>query len=118
MTCIAKCYIACGDLNLDLDCYAILAGISKQGDIKSTLKLKLTSSDHKNGGREFTGIYSLQNAFFRGRRGIMLAIERDGCCHLISVVYGRMSKLQSIDSIVNVVVVEEDFQRKIGRAHV
>ena len=29
-----------------------------------------------------------------------MAIERDGCCHLISVMYGMTSKLQSIDSIV------------------
>ena len=36
----------------------------------------------------------------------MLATERDGCCHLISVSYGRMSKLQSIDSIVSADVVD------------
>ena len=29
-----------------------------------------------------------------------MAIERDGCCHMISVCYGHLSVLQSIDSIV------------------
>jgi hypothetical protein len=29
-----------------------------------------------------------------------MAIERDDCCHLMSIVYGRMAKLQSINLIV------------------
>ena len=110
VSCIAKFWIVSG--HLDSDGHTIMASISDKGNIKSTLKLKLTSNGYKNrDGREFAGIFTLQNVFIRGRRGIMLAIERDGCCHLISVAYGRMSKMQSIDSIVNVVVVEEDFQR-------
>ena len=36
-----------------------------------------------------------------------MAIKREGSCHLISVAYGRMSKLQSIDSIVPRVVYTE-----------
>ena len=95
---IAKSWIACGEL----DCHAIMASVNNKGDIKSILKLRLTSNGYVNySGRMFAGIYSLQNVFVRGRRGIMLAIERDGCCHLISVAYGRLSMLQSIASIVN-----------------
>ena len=112
VTCIAECWIACGERErgLGIDGHAIMASVSRQADIRSTLKLKLTSNGYKNqyDGREFAGIYSMQKAFTRSRRGIMLAIERDGCCHLISVNYGRLSKLQSIDSIVNVDVVENE----------
>ena len=97
MTCIAECWIVSGEY----DGQAIMASICKKGAIKSTLKLKLTSNGYKNrDGRKYGGIFKLHNAFVRGRRGIMLVIESDGCCHLISVAYGRMSKLQSIDSIV------------------
>ena len=108
VTCIAKCYIISGDL----DDQAIMATISKKGNIGSTLKLKLASNGFVNDdGREFAGIYSLHQAYVRGRRGIMMAIECDGCCHLISVVYGRMSKLQSIASIVNADVVDDKWNR-------
>ena len=113
VTCIAKCWIACGDRDLKTDGHAIMASINNKGDIISTLKLKLTSNGHLNaeGLIEFAGIYSLHNAYTRGRRGIMLAIERDGCCHLISVNYGIMSKLQSIASIVNVDVNKDERNR-------
>ena len=105
VTCIAKCWIASGDR--DLDGYAIMASISKQGKARKPFKLKLTSNGYENSdGRQFAGIYSLHQAYIRGRRGIILAIERDGCCHLISVAYGRLSKIESIDSIVNADVIE------------
>ena len=108
VTCIAKCWIACGEHYRDG--YAIMASVNDKGDIRSTLKLKLTSNGYLNDdGRKFAGIYSLHNAYSRGRRGIMLAIERDGCCHLISMVYGLMSKLQSIASIVpDVIKIKSD----------
>ena len=104
VTCFAKCWIVSGDR----DSQAIMASISKKSDIRSTLKLMLTSNGYKNyrDRREYRGICSLHQAYVRGRRGIMLAIERDGCCHLISVHYGRLSKIESIDSIVNVDVIE------------
>ena len=106
VTYIAKYWIISADI--DCDGKAIIASISKQGKIKSTLKLKLTCNGYNNEcmGLKFGGIFSLHQAYFRGMRGIILATERDGCCHLISVAYGRMSKLQSIDSIVPVDVVE------------
>ena len=107
MTRIAKCWIVCGDLDLSSDSHAVMASISRQGVVRKPFKLKLTSNGYKNrDGRKFAGIFTLNPTFVRGRRGIMLAIERDGCCHLISVVYGRISKLQSIDSIINVDVAE------------
>ena len=101
---IAKFWIVSGDLDLCRDGQAIMAIISKKGDVRFKLKLKMTSNGYmrEDGIIEFAGVYSLNQVYARGRRGIMLAIERDGCCHLISVAYGRMSKLQSIDSIVNV----------------
>ena len=101
VTCIAKCWIVSGDL----DGMAIIAAITNKGNIISTLKLKLTSNgfEHREGNK-YAGIFVLRRAFVRGRRGIMLAIERDGCCHLISVAYGRLSKLQSIHSILPSVV--------------
>ena len=114
VTSIAKCWIVCGDLDLDRDGYAIMAGISNHGYIISTLKLKLklTSNGYKNRfGYMYGGIYSLHQVYVRGRRGIILAIERDGCCHLISGAYGRMSKLQSIASIVNVDVFKDESDR-------
>ena len=112
VTCIAKYWIVSGDLYDQ----SIITSISNKGDVISTLKLKLTSNgylaemasecyDYSDEGIQyetmrFAGIFTLNPVFVRGRRGIMLAIERDGCCHLISVHYGRMSKLQSIASIV------------------
>ena len=116
VTCIAKCWIACGDRDLDIDGHAIMASVNSQGDIISTLTLKLTSNGYKDykDSRMFAGIYSLHQAYVRGRRGIMLAIERDGCCHLISVAYGIMSRLQSIASIVNVDVVGFEFDRIVN----
>ena len=93
MTCITQYWIVSGDI--DSEGQAVMASIGKKGDIKSTLRLKLTSNGYKNEylGLEFGGIYSVHQAYVRGRRGIMMAIERDGCCHLISVAYGRMSRL-------------------------
>ena len=112
VTCIAKCWIASGDR--DLDGYAIMASISKQGKARKPFKLKLTSNGYENSdGRQFAGIYSLHQAYIRGRRGIILAIERDGCCHLISVAYGRMCKLHSIDSIINVDAVKYNCHRMV-----
>ena len=40
-----------------------------------------------------------------------MAIERDSCCHLISVNYGGLSVLQSIDSIVPLDVVKHKHDR-------
>ena len=112
VTCIAKCWIASGDR--DLDGYAIMASISKQGKARKPFKLKLTSNGYENSdGRQFAGIYSLHQAYIRGRRGIILAIERDGCCHLISVMYGRMPKLQCIASIVNIDVADRENDRVV-----
>ena len=103
VTCIVRHWIVSGDR----DGQAIIGSVSKQGDVISMLKLKLTANGFKNfNGIMFTGIYSLHQAYVRGRRGIILAIERDGCCHLISVGGGRLSKLQSIDSIVPLNVVK------------
>ena len=112
VSCIAKWWIVCGYRDLDSDGRAIMASVNDKGDVRSTLALKLTSNGYVNNrGLKFAGIYSLHNVFTRGRRGIMLAIERDGCCHLISVVYGRMSKLQSIASIANVNAVNDERRR-------
>ena len=110
VACIAKCWIVCGDRDHETDGHAIMTSVNDKGDVRSTLTLKLTSNGYVNDEGikfKFASIYSLHNVFTRGRRGIMLAIERDGCCHLISVVYGRLSKLQSTNSIVNVNVVED-----------
>ena len=111
VTCIVKYWIVCGYR----EGHAIIASISRQGDVRSTLKLKMTSNGHVNdeGLIEFAGVYSLHQAYVRGIRGIMLAIERDGCCHLISVMYGRMFKLQSIVSIVPDVNVVFDKKNRI-----
>ena len=107
---IAKCWLVSGDH----EGQAIMASINKQGSIRSTLRFMLTSNGWVNKGRQFAGIYNIHQAYVRGRRGIILAIQRDGCCHLISVVYGRMSKLQSIYSIVNVDEVEDKSLRIVA----
>ena len=105
VTYIAKCWIVSGDL----DGQAIMTSISNKGDVRSTLKLQLTSNGYVNGqGNKYGGIFSIRQAFVSHRRGIMMAIERDGCCHLISISYGRMSVIQSIDSFVTP---EEDYRR-------
>ena len=107
ITCIAKCWIVCGDR----DNQAIIACISRKGDIRSKLKLKLASNGFKNPkGMKYGGIFGIRQAFVRGMEGILLVIERDGCCHLISVMYGRMSKLQSVDSIVPSVVKDNQYR--------
>ena len=111
VTRIAKCWIACGERDLKTDGYAIMASVGNKGDIISTLTLKLTSNGYEYRDTKFAGIFTLNPAFVTGRRGIMLAIERDGCCHLISVAYGIMSKLQSIASIVNVDVIKDESER-------
>ena len=108
VTCIAKCWIVSGD-NHD---QAVMASISKKGEVRSTLKLKLTSNGYKGlGGLEYAGIYALRKVYVTGMRGIMMAIERDGCCHLISVDFGRLSVLQSIDSIVPLSLVKGETKR-------
>ena len=97
VTCIAKYWVVSGDFGDQ----SIIASITNKGDVRSALKLKLTSNGYV--GRydiEYGGIFTLHQVYIRGRRGIMLVIERDGCCHLISVMYGRMAMLQSVASIV------------------
>ena len=104
VTCIAKSWIVSGDL--EYDDHAIMASVSKKGDVRSTPKVKLTSNGYKNiAGKDYADIFTLHQAYVRGMRSIILATERDGCCHLISVAYGRMSKVESIDSIVPLDVV-------------
>ena len=103
MTCIAEYWIVSGDL----DGQATMANISNKGDIKSTLKLTLTSNEQKPFKSRSPGILTLRKAFIRGMRDIVLAIKREGCCHLISVEHGRMSKLKSIDSIVSPAIVNK-----------
>ena len=108
VTCIAKCWIVSGD---DQD-MTVMASISKKGEVRSMLKLRLTSNGYVNKDiRGYGGIYALLKVYVTGMRGIMMAIERDGCCHLISVYYGRLSVLQSIDSIVPRDVVEDERDR-------
>ena len=103
VTCIAEYWIVYGDL----DGQATMANISNNGDIKSTLKLTLTSNEQKPFKNRSPVIFTLHKAFIRCKRGTMLAVEREDCCHLISVEHGRMSKLQSIDSIVPPAVVNK-----------
>ena len=83
-TCIAKCWIVSGDLDVGRDGQAIMASISRQGYIRSILKLKLTSNGYvsEDDGIMFAGIYSLHQAYDRGRRGIILAIEKIGRAHV------------------------------------
>ena len=121
VTCVAKFWIVSGDRNLANDHNLFfnllrygnlfgdrsivgevtMASISKKGKVILTLTIKLTSNGYKNSdGKEFAGIYTLQKVYVTGMQGIMIAIERDGSCHLISVDYGRLSILHSIDSIV------------------
>lgn len=49
---------------------------------------------------KYGGIYSLRMVYDKDTYGIIMAIERDDYCHLMSIVYGRIEKLQSINSIV------------------
>ena len=123
VTCVANYWIVSGGLDLDRDGHAIIAAVNKHGEIKSTLKFKLTTNgcvdqisqnydspveggyfakfaDTEGGTVKFAGIFALRKVYITGMRGIMMAIDRDGCCHLIAVDYGRLSLLQSIDSIV------------------
>ena len=103
VTCIAKCWIVSGDHKDQ----ASMASINKKGEVKSMLKLRLTSNGYKHwNGRGYEGIYALRKVYVTGMRGIIMAIERDGCCHLISVDFGRLSVLQSIESIVPLDVVK------------
>ena len=63
VTCISKCWIVSGD-HKDK---TVMANISKKGDIRSTLKLKLTSNGYKNwDGRKYTGIYALRKVYVTG----------------------------------------------------
>jgi hypothetical protein len=104
VTSTATCWIVSGDN----DDKAVMASISKKGEVRSIFKLKMTSNGYiKYDGSEFGGVYALHKVYAKGMRGIMLAIERGGSCHLISIDYGRLSVLQSIDSIVPLDVVDD-----------
>jgi hypothetical protein len=97
VACIAKCWIVSGDN----DDRTSMVSISKKGKVISRLKITLTLNRFKDySSTKYGGIYALQKVYVRGMRGIMMAIERDSWCHLISVDYGRLSVLQSIDLIV------------------
>ena len=98
VTSIAKYWIVSGDLHSQ----AVIACINKKGEVRSKIELKKTSNGYVNReGREYenhdssidseqneyasidsedndyAGIYSLHEAYVGGRRGIMMAIERD-----------------------------------------
>ena len=109
MTCVANCWIVSGDQKGLLS----MASISKKGEVKSMLELRLTYGLKDTDGREFAEIYALQKVYVKGMKGIMMAIELGGCCHLISVDYGRLSILQSIESIVPLDVVKIEFNRVV-----
>ena len=72
---ISKSWIGCAIL----DSQSFMVSISEKGQVRSILKHKLTSNGYVNDidDLEFTGIFTLHQAYAGGRLGIMLAIERD-----------------------------------------
>ena len=70
VTCISQYWIISGDHENQ----AIVASISKKGDVRSTLEFRLTSNVYEVEG----SIYALRKVSVAGMRGIMMAIEHSG----------------------------------------
>lgn len=99
MICVNKFWV----VSADSDYEATITSISKKAEIRSVLKFEIASKGYKDMSSfkgKYGGIYSLRKVYDKSTYGIIMAIECDDCCHLMSIVYGRMAKLQSINSIV------------------
>ena len=89
----------------DVDGYAVLASINNKAELESTIEIKLTAL--ANGGLYLERqiliptMYAIKVVFHRRNRSVLLAVERDGCFHLVAQAskrpllllksYGRVS---------------------------
>ena len=83
------------------DKVVVLVCLSRSGKAKHHIDIQATC--HKNEpviSHEY--MYSLKVVYERSDRAVILAIERDGICHLISISqHGRFEYLQRLCDIVN-----------------
>ena len=85
----AKHWIVSGDL----DGQAIIASVNSRGHFGKPLTISMTS----NGYLSHASMFCIKPIFERDDRSVILAVERDGFCHLTSV--GNRGKMKVIKSI-------------------
>ena len=82
----------------DLDGQAIIASFSDSGKLCSRATIDMTSSK----SRDTAMMYSLQTVVVERRSAVMLAVEREGCCHLLSMTCrGRLYVVFTLPSLLN-----------------
>ena len=88
----ANRWITCGDKNGDRR--STIASIDDRGLVISSMSIRTTAANDR------TFINYLKTAIVTGDRGIILAMERSACCHLISMTAsGRLHLIESMPSI-------------------
>ena len=93
---VANHWIATGGLNDT----AILASVGPRGHFRSSLELQLTRNRYKTASHP--RIYCLRPAFERRGRAVILAIERDGVCHLVGMTArGRLATVTRLSNMAD-----------------
>ena len=82
----------------DLDGQAIIASFSDTGKLCSRVAIDMTSSK----SRDTAMMYCLQTVAINRRRAVMLAVEREGCCRLLSMTCrGRLYVILTLPCLVD-----------------
>ena len=93
---VAKHWIATGNVNDT----AIFASVGLRGYLKSSLNIRLTSNSYET--KKPPHIYCIRTAFERRGKAVILAIERDGICHLIGMTSrGKLSIIERLSNITD-----------------
>ena len=82
----------------DLDGQAIIASFSDTGKLSSRVTIDMTSSK----SRDTAMMYCLQTVVVDRRRALALAVEREGCSHLLSMTCrGRLYVVYTLPCLLN-----------------
>ena len=66
--------------------------------MRRPLVIKMTSNGY---GASHATMYSMRTVYATRHQAVILALERDGCCHLVSVARrGSLTLLMTVDGIV------------------
>ena len=91
---VAKHWIVSGDL----DGQAIIASFSDTGKLCSRVTIDMTSSQ----SRDTAMMYCLQTVAVDRRRAVALAVEREGCSHLLSMTCrGRLYVVFTLPCLID-----------------
>ena len=78
---------------------ACLVAVGLRGHFRSSIDIQMNRNNHKT---DHPDIYCQRTAFERGCKAVILAIERDGVCHLIGLASsGRLTMINKLPNMAD-----------------